>query len=661
MFSVSLRRVNHYLNSDEIDFNAVERNDNYSEPIRLEEASFVWSAADVVPTLNRISLTINKHKLIAVVGQVGSGKSSLLSAILGEMVKLEGRVYVNGELAYVPQEAWIMSSTLKDNILFTKPMDRRKFDRVIECCALRQDLQILPGGELVEIGENGINLSGGQKQRIAIARACYADADIYLLDDPISALDANVGKHVFDKVIGPNGLLKDKTRVLVTNRISILPNVDQIVVIKEGSVSEFGTYRELMDRKGDFAEFLLQYLETTDEGFNEEEIEVYDEIVSKIRNKFDVKSNPKSVDSEEGLRHRSRKSSVAEMGWKPSKDENIGKSGKLTDEEAMETGSVKLSVYIDYLKKVGFCGLIAVFLSDVCLSALNFGSGLWLADWSDDSLDPNTWFDSSLRDLRLTIYGVLGFGQTLFMLLATIAITLACLRGARILHNQMLCRVMRAPIWHLDTTPMGRILNRFSKDIEVTDTVLGMSIRMVMMRFFSAIVSFAVIGYETPYVFLAVIPLSVLYYYIQRYYISTSRQLRRIESNARSPVIGHFSQTLSGASSIRAYGMSRQFVDESDRRVDVFHNTSFESMIANRWLSTRLELLGYSIVLVDALFVVVTRHTVSPGLAGLSLSYAMKITATLNQMVTASTQLETDIVSVERCVEYTQTPTEVWL
>jgi ABC-type multidrug transport system fused ATPase/permease subunit len=208
---------------------------------------------------------------------------------------------------------------------------------------------------------------------------------------------------------------------------------------------------------------------------------------------------------------------------------------------------------------------------------------------------------------------------------------------------------------------MGRILNRFSKDIDVADTVLGMSIRMVMMRFFSAIVSFSIIGYETPYVMLALIPLGIAYYFIQRYYISTSRQLRRIQSNARSPVIGHFSETLSGSSSIRAYGMTKRFIDESNLRVDIHHNTTYESTVANRWLATRLEFLGYSIVLIDALFIVFTRESVSPGVAGLTLSYAMKITGTLNQLVTASTTLETDIVSVERCVEYTQTPTEVSL
>ena len=668
------------MNSDELDLDATQHNPDSEHPIVIEDASFAWSKQDVIPILSNVSLKVRKNKLVAVVGQVGSGKSSLLSAILGDMIKGEGVVNVSGSIAYVPQQAWVLNSTLKENILFMKPMDRKKFDKVLDCCALRPDLEMLPGGENTEIGEKGINLSGGQKQRVSMARACYAEADIYLLDDPISALDAHVGKHVFDEVIGPNGLLRDKTRVLVTHRISVLPNVDQIVVMKDGSISEFGTYRELLERKGNFADFLIQYLENSNEVIEEEDMEVFQEIVNKIKPELErtlsFNKSISSTEEEQTLRKRTlsaiSKTSLTESQKKaivPKEEEKGkggrggkgrgGKGGRLIDEEKEETGSVKLSVYLDYLKKVGIWSLIAVLMSDVCLSALSFGSSLWLSEWSDDSLDPSTRFDESLRNLRLGIYGALGGGQTIFTLIATISITLACLKGAKILHNEMLVHMMRAPISHFDTTPMGRILNRFSKDIDTADTVLGMSIRMVMMRFFNTIVSFAIIGYETPYVLLAVIPLGILYYFIQRYYISTSRQLRRIQSNARSPVIGHFSETLSGTSNIRAYGMTKQFVDEFNNRVDIHHNTTFESTAANRWLSTRLEFLGYTIVLVDALFVIFMRNSISPGMAGLTLSYAMKITGTLNMMVQASTTLETDIVSVERCVEYTQTPTEV--
>ncbi len=229
---------------------------------------------------------------------------------------------------------------------------------------------------------------------------------------------------VFEEVIGSNGILKNKTRILVTHRISLLPKVDEIVVMKNGSISEWGTYRELLDRKGDFAEFLVQYLGNTDEALYDDKIEVFEEIFSKISPKLErTLSRTKSIKSEESLRKRRpsalSKISLTESKTDKSKDKSDKgkKRGKLIDEETAETRSVKWTVYVDYLKNVGFFILLAVFLSDVLLSALNFGSSLWLLAWSDDSLDPQKSFDDSLRNLRLGVYGALGGGQTIFTLI----------------------------------------------------------------------------------------------------------------------------------------------------------------------------------------------------------------------------------------------------
>lgn len=226
-------------------------------PLTIEGGTFSWGED---PILKDINVQIRKGTLTAVVGTVGSGKSSLVSAFLGEMDKISGKVNSYGTVAYVSQQAWIQNATLKDNILFGQPFNTELYEKVIEACALKPDLEILPGGDMTEIGEKGINLSGGQKQRVSLARAVYANADIYFLDDPLSAVDSHVGKHIFDKVIGPKGILKHKTKLLVTHGITYLPQTDQILVIKEGQVSECGTYRELLDRKGAFAEFLLQHI-----------------------------------------------------------------------------------------------------------------------------------------------------------------------------------------------------------------------------------------------------------------------------------------------------------------------------------------------------------------------------------------------------------------
>lgn len=223
----------------------------------IKNGSFSWGEED---TLKNINVRIDYKSLTAIVGSVGSGKSSLISAFLGEMEKRSGQVNSVGTVAFVAQQAWIQNATLRDNILFGKSFDKDLYDRVVEACALKADLEMLPAGDQTEIGEKGINLSGGQKQRVSLARAVYADADIYYLDDPLSAVDSHVGKHIFEQVIGSKGILRNKTRVLVTHAITYLPQTDQILVMKDGEISETGTYQELLDKKGAFAEFLISHL-----------------------------------------------------------------------------------------------------------------------------------------------------------------------------------------------------------------------------------------------------------------------------------------------------------------------------------------------------------------------------------------------------------------
>lgn len=223
----------------------------------MENCTFSWGE-DII--LKNINIRLEKGSLNAIVGSVGAGKSSLVSAFLGEMHKISGRVNTVGKIAYVSQQAWIQNCTLQENILFGKELNKALYKKVIEACALEPDFDMLPAGDQTEIGEKGINLSGGQKQRVSLARAVYANADTYFLDDPLSAVDSHVGKHIFEEVIGPGGLLKNCTRVLVTHGITYLPQTDKIVVLKDGEVSEIGTYQELLDKKGDFSDFLVQHI-----------------------------------------------------------------------------------------------------------------------------------------------------------------------------------------------------------------------------------------------------------------------------------------------------------------------------------------------------------------------------------------------------------------
>jgi ATP-binding cassette, subfamily C (CFTR/MRP), member 1 len=228
------------MNAEEIDPDNVTHNPSeYS--LNITDGTFTWGGETT--TLKNINMKVKKGDLTAVVGSVGCGKTSLISALLGEMEKLDGRVNVDGSIAYVPQQAWIQNATLKDNILFGNAFNEQQYNKVVEACALTQDLAMLPGGDQTEIGEKGINLSGGQKQRVALARAVYSEADIYLLDDPLSAVDSHVGKHIFDNVFGENGILKGKTRLLVTHAIIYLPKVNEIYVMVNGEITESGSYK----------------------------------------------------------------------------------------------------------------------------------------------------------------------------------------------------------------------------------------------------------------------------------------------------------------------------------------------------------------------------------------------------------------------------------
>ena len=374
---------------------------------------------------------MRKGQCVAVVGTVGSGKSSLISALLGEMDKISGRVNTVGKIAFVPQQAWIQNATLQDNILFGRPLDTKRYEQVIQACALKPDLEILPGGDQTEIGEKGINLSGGQKQRVSLARAVYNDADIYFLDDPLSAVDSHVGKHIFEQVLGPKGILAKKTRVLVTHGITYLPEVDNIFVLKEGEVSEQGTYKELLDKKGAFADFLIQHLtEINADPEDLEEIKAQLEVVAsdELKAKLEraISQRPRSdsqSDSQNGELTR-QSSTVSESGSgslrrrtpdkkseSPQKDkpaQNGTKNEKLIETEKTETGSVKWDVYKHYLKSIGWTLSIATVILNMIFQSFSIGSNVWLSKWSSDN---ETAHDTGKRNMYLGVYAAFGVGQ----------------------------------------------------------------------------------------------------------------------------------------------------------------------------------------------------------------------------------------------------------
>ncbi|XP_060605432.1 multidrug resistance-associated protein 1-like [Ruditapes philippinarum] len=677
--SVSIKRMGKFLNNEDLDFTNVSH-DPSDSAIKVEDGTFSWDP-EIGPCLKDITMKVPKGSLVAVVGTVGAGKSSLMSAILGEMQKINGKVNVDGSTAYVPQQAWIQNATVKDNIIFGQQVESKKYKKIIDACALKSDLDILQGGDMTEIGEKGINLSGGQKQRISLARAVYFDSDIYLLDDPLSAVDSHVGKHIFDEVIGKQGLLKQKTRVLVTHGIHWLPKVDMIFVISNGVISELGSYDELLSHDGAFAKFLRTYLIEHEEEVEEEDEEAQNIKKVILQRLVSIQSDSDAENLENILVKRSARISESEKGHKDdhsksykgqvsvmSDKESVTDNSKLIEEEELEVGNVNVSVFMSYAKAVGYKSCLAVVILYGIYQALSVWSSVWLTDWtSDDKLQNLTYWPANSTERRhkndyyLGIYGAFGVGQALLVISYALVQAIRCVRASKILHENMLTNVLRGPMWFFDTTPVGRIVNRFSQDIEAIDSTLPHMFVEVLYSFYLVFSILIIISYSTPIFLSVIIPVGVVYIMLQRFYIPTSRQLKRLESKTRSPIYNNFSESLTGASVIRAFKVQDRFIQESEHRVDYNQEYSFASNTVNRWLGFRLEEMGAVIVLAASMFSVLERNNINGALVGLSVSYALQITENLNWLVRMVSEFETNIVSVERVGQYTTNPTEAAL
>uniref|UniRef100_A0A8C0LH91 Multidrug resistance-associated protein 1 n=1 Tax=Canis lupus dingo TaxID=286419 RepID=A0A8C0LH91_CANLU len=654
--------------------------------ITVKNATFTWARSDP-PTLSGITFSIPEGSLVAVVGQVGCGKSSLLSALLAEMDKVEGHVAIKGSVAYVPQQAWIQNDSLRENILFGRQLQERYYKAVIEACALLPDLEILPSGDRTEIGEKGVNLSGGQKQRVSLARAVYCDSDIYLFDDPLSAVDAHVGKHIFENVIGPKGMLKNKTRLLVTHSISYLPQVDVIIVMTGGKISEMGSYQELLARDGAFAEFLRTYASG-----DQEQAECryrglawifLDLFMCKHGYHFWGKSWPRAVlardlpsthgDGEVQTQQVPRPSLALFLRRRPpSTPPGTGGEWGAWDRTAAagvpdpwweHSAScppspglqVKLSVYWDYMKAIGlFISFLSIFLF-LCNHVASLVSNYWLSLWTDDPIVNGT---QEHTKIRLSVYGALGISQGITVFGYSMAVSIGGIFASRRLHVDLLQNVLRSPMSFFERTPSGNLVNRFSKELDTVDSMIPQVIKMFMGSLFNVIGACIIILLATPIASIIIPPLGLIYFFVQRFYVASSRQLKRLESVSRSPVYSHFNETLLGVSVIRAFEEQERFIRQSDLKVDENQKAYYPSIVANRWLAVRLECVGNCIVLFAALFSVISRHSLSAGLVGLSVSYSLQVTTYLNWLVRMSSEMETNIVAVERLKEYSETEKE---
>ncbi|UJR17989.1 hypothetical protein I4U23_004890 [Adineta vaga] len=639
---VSSERIGKFLSRDEIDADGVKRIStelSNGNCIQIENGSFRWlNLPDAHLVLKNINLQIHQGSLVALVGMVGSGKSSLLGALLGEMIKVNGRVGVSGKIAYVPQTAWIMNTTLRENILFGKDFDKKLYDQVIEACALKQDLAMLPARDQTEIGEKGINLSGGQRQRISLARALYSDADIYLLDDPLSAVDAHVGAHIFKHVIGSKGLLYDKTRLLVTHGVSHLHKCDNILILSHGEIIDYGLYNDLIRRSQILREFVHSGKELHE---HEHEHEINDEHRKSISTSpTELLTNPielLTVEIEEEKK-------------------------KLIEKETIETGSVKFRIFSIYIHacQLRMVILLIIFFCLTTLTALY--TNIWLSQWTDRSTKNNTTSSlsssSSNQIYDLSIYSLLGITQGFFAFIMQLILKFAAYIAGRKLHWILLIGILHAPMSFFDTTPIGRIINRFAKEIDSIDTTLPTAFSQSLITLIAVITTILLLIYGSWFAILELIPLILLFAYIQRIYIASSRQLRRLDSVTRSSIYANFGETIHGLSSIRAYHVQQRFIDLADKFMDRNQSCHFASSVANRWLGVRLEIISNLIILCTAMISVFVRDHLTAGMVGLMMTYALQITNSLNLLVRTSNEIETNIVSVERINEYAELKSE---
>ncbi|KZT52688.1 glycoside hydrolase family 43 protein [Calocera cornea HHB12733] len=629
--------------------------------VSVKDGEFKWSKTQPEATLLNVDLELKKGELLSVVGRVGSGKSSLAAAVLGEMLKTEGTVTIRGTVAYAPQQPWIMGGTVRENITFGHRYEHAFYQETIEACGLREDLAILPEGDLTAVGERGVSLSGGQKARISLARAVYSRADIFIMDDPLSAVDAHVGRHIFDHVMGPNGLLASKARLLITNAIPFVQQSDDILMIRSGVIVERGSFREVMAARSDLYRLLNEFGKMKEQSVSRERVEREEDA--------DVLTDIEDGDSDETMAEKEargfgrenfprrfsratlRRASVLSTGERKKEIMEVSKAS-MSSKEIRAVGSVGLKVYIEYIKACSVPGAIGFFTTMVLMQAAQVGQNLWLKSWGEHNLHTG---DNGNKSFYLGVFFAFGMSYIILSFLSSVILWCFCtLRAAVRLHENMFQALMRSPMSFFETVPVGRILNVASRDVAVVDESLARVFSSAFRTFASVFSTILVLTVSSPPFLLFVLPMFFVYRQVQRYYLASSRELKRLDAVSRSPVFASFQETLGGLQSIRAFRQQKRFIAENEARVDANQQAYFPSFTCNRWLAVRLEFLGSCIILTSAMLATwsVITGRVSAGLVGLMMSYATSVTGSLNWMVRSATEIETNAVSIERLEQY---------
>ncbi|EEF29340.1 multidrug resistance-associated protein 2, 6 (mrp2, 6), abc-transoprter, putative [Ricinus communis] len=551
---VSLDRISSFLRLDDLQSDVVEKltRGSSNTAIEIADGNFSWELSAPNPTLKDINFKAFHGMRVAVCGTVGSGKSSLLSCILGEVPKISGILKLCGTKAYVAQSPWIQSGKIEENILFGKEMDREKYERILEACCLKKDLEILSFGDQTVIGERGINLSGGQKQRIQIARALYQDADIYLFDDPFSAVDAHTGSHLFKEVL--LGLLSSKTVIYVTHQVEFLPAADLILVMKEGRITQAGKYNDILNSGSDFMELVsahesaLSPLDSNQAG-------------SASGNESISKDNMSSTNGVP-LKEENKDSQNGKM------DEIVEPKGQLVQEEEREKGRVGFPVYWKYLTTAYGGALVPfILLAQILFQVLQIGSNYWMAWATPVSKDAKPAVSGSTL---IIVYVALAIGSSFCILARSTLLVTAGYKTATLLFNKMHLCIFRAPMSFFDATPSGRILNRASTDQSAVDMQIPYQVGAVAFSMIQLLGIIAVMSQVAWQVFIVFIPVIAACIWYQQYYIASARELSRLIGVCKAPVIQHFAETISGSTTIRSFDHESRFRETNMKLCDAY-------------------------------------------------------------------------------------------
>ncbi|CAN1161873.1 ABC transporter C family member 8, partial [Linum perenne] len=656
---VSFNRVNAFLLDHELKNENLSRNESETETpkgsVRIEDGKFSWDPELTLPTLSQVNLRIQPGQKVAVCGPVGGGKSSLLYAILGEIPKINGTVDVSGSIAYVSQNSWIQSGTVCENVLYGKPMNQARYEKAIKACALDKDINSLPHGDLTEIGQRGLNMSGGQKQRIQLARAVYNDADIYLLDDPFSAVDAHTAVILFNDCVMT--ALEKKTVILVTHQVEFLSSVDRILVMEGGQVTQSGSYGELLVAGAAFEQLVNAHKDSIT-------------TLGSSTNQFESEEAPHQPD-DDVVQEEFRETEVSNKA--------VLTGVQLTEEEEKEIGDAGLKPYFDYLTvSKGTLLLSLAVILQITFIALQVASTYWLA------------FAIDIPGLRNgTLIGVYALVSTLcavFVYLRSLVTTYLGLRASKSFFSGFINAIFKAPMSFFDSTPVGRILTRASSDMSILDFDIPFSILFSLGPLVELLAAIGIVASVTWQVLIVAIFTLIASKYVQNlsfkkdYYVATARELIRINGTTKAPVMNYASETSLGVVTIRAFKMVDRFFRNYMKLVDQDAMLFFHTNAVLEWLVTRRVTSELNFVHCCSIPCVASKghHSsrspssshlsffvstflsqgliffafFSAGLVGLSLSYALSLTSTHVFLVRWQCNLASYIVSVERIKQF---------